>query len=419
MEKRHGKIFNLLLSIAITISLVGTCVPEVFAAGNAQDPLTAGKQIISQNYINEVPASQLEQADDLKSLVESLGDPYSAYFTEKEYDDFKNSINNTFSGVGMQIDKTDEGIVVLSVFDETPAKSAGIMAGDIILDADGHDLTSASSEEAVSFIKGDAGTMVQLEIRRGGSTFKLSVERKQITLPTVEGNILDDHIGYIKISSFGEKTSEEFNGVLSKLKVSGADSYIVDVRNNSGGYMDVVFDIAGHFIGDETVLVTRNRAGKSTVYTASGKDDLISKPVIMLINRYSASGSEILAAALKDNKKAYLIGETTYGKGVAQSMYRLPDGSYLKLTTLRFMSPSGNEINKVGVKPDMVVQDDQTGGNSSLDEARKMLNSSQNTTEMLPATGSAVDFSLLVFIGLALVFSGTCIFSSGKKKEKN
>ncbi|MHC1719527.1 MAG: S41 family peptidase [Clostridiaceae bacterium] len=417
MEKRHGKIFNLFFSLAITFALVNTCSSGAFAAGSEKDPFAAGKQIINQFYIDEVPASKIDQAEDLKSLVESLGDPYSAYFTDKEYDDFKNSINNTFSGVGMQIDKNDAGIVVLSVFDETPAKSAGIEAGDIILTVDGHDLATASAEEAVSYIKGDEGTTARLEIKRSGSIFNLNVERKKITLPTVEGHILDGHIGYIKISSFGEKTGEEFNNVLSKLKASATDSYIVDIRNNSGGYMDVVFDIAGHFIGEETVLVTRNKAGKSTVYTATDQNGVIDKPVVFLINKYSASGSEILAAAVKDNKKAYLIGETTYGKGVAQSLYRLPDGGYLKLTTLRFMSPLGNEINKAGVKPDMAVPDDPENGSSPLDEARKLLNGSKESQKMLPATGSPVDLTVVIFIGLALALSGICLVASGKKKD--
>lgn len=419
MKLLHKKILNPLLSLAISVFIMNTCSSAVYAAGSDKDSLAAAKQIINQYYIEQVPASQLDEAEDPESLVQSLGDPYSVYFTEKEYADFKNSINNTFSGVGIQIDKTDKGIVVLSVFDKTPAKSAGIEAGDILLTAGGHDLTSASAEEAVSYIKGEAGTIVELEIKRGSAVFNLDVERKQITLPTVEGKVIDGHIGYIRISSFGEKTGEEFNGVLTKLKGSGADSYIVDVRNNSGGYMDVVFDIAGHFIGEETVLVTRNNAGKSTVYTASDQYGVIGKPVILLINGYSASGSEILAAALKDNKKAYLIGETTFGKGVAQSLYGLPDGSYMKLTTLRFMTPLGHEINKEGVKPDMAVEDDEANGSSPLDEARKILNRSQQEQGMLPATGSFVDFPILIFIGLALAFSGICLFAYGKKENES
>lgn len=423
MKRKYFKALNAFLGIAVFVfmsAFCGACGVRAYAADAGNTDLDAAKQIIKQYYIEDVPDQVLNSADGLKSLVGLLNDPYSAYFTEDEYESFKNSINNTFSGIGMQIDKTDKGIVVTSVFKGTPAEAAGIKEGDVILSVDGYDLSQASAEEAISRIKGEAGTSVSLVIKRNDTVIETSAERKEIILPTVTESVLDGHIGYIVINSFGSKTTEEFESALSKLEASSVDSYIVDIRNNSGGYMDVAIDIAGRFIGDETALVTKDRNGNTTAYEASGKNGVITKPVILLTNRYSASASEILAAALKDNKKAYIIGETTFGKGVAQSLYKLPGGGYLKLTTLRFMSPLGNEINKIGVKPDMEVSD--SDGKSPLLEAEKMLNRTTTPAkkaEVLPATGSMFDFESLVSGGAVLVACGTGLFLAGRKKCDN
>jgi len=391
------KNYKKMLIVIISFALLNIINIKAFAEGNTQDSFSIGKQIIQEYYIDDVPESKLNAAKDMDSLVTSLNDPYSTYFTEKQYNDFVDSINNTFSGIGIIIDKTTEGIKVVSVFDKTPAQVAGIKTGDIIAKADGHELSGLSTEEAVNYIKGPSGTKVNLEIKRGGAVISFDVERKDIVLPTVEGEILDNHIGYIKISSFGAKTSEEFGNVLTELKKSGPDCFIIDLRNNGGGYMNVAFDIAGYFIGDNVVLKTQTKTGQSVNYNATKQKETIDKPVIYLINRYSASASEILAAAVKDYKKAFFIGEKTYGKGVAQSIFTLPDNSYLKLTTLRFVSPFGNQINKAGITPDMEIKDDTAQNIDSLKAARILFNNiSKNTDKNEQAE--------LNFAGIATMF---------------
>ena len=371
------------ISAIIFVILFTTSNIKVLAEDKTQDSFSVGKQIIQQYYIEDVPESKLNAASDMDNLVKSLNDPYSTYFTETQYNDFVNTINNSFSGIGIQIEETTEGIKVISVFDKTPAKELGITSGDIIVKADDHNLVGLSAEEAVKYIKGKSGTKVKLEIKRDGTTLVFEVERKDIVLPTVEGDILDKHIGYIKITSFGEKTSSEFDNMLLNLNKSTPDCYIIDLRNNGGGYMDVAFDIAGYFIGENVVLKTQTKSGQSTIFKATKQKETIDKPVIFLINQHSASASEILAAAVKDYKKAFFIGEKTYGKGVAQSVFTLPDNSYLKLTTLRFVSPLGNQINKVGITPDMEIKDDPDNNVDSLNAARILLSNINKGTDKI------------------------------------
>lgn len=345
---------------------------KVYAAGNPQDALNYGKELIREFYIENVNTSTLDAATDMDSLIKSLNDPYSTYFTEQQYNDFLGTINNSFSGIGIQVDKSAEGIKIVSVFDQTPAKAAGLMPGDIIVKADNHNLITLSSEEAIKYIKGPTGTFVDLQVKRNNSLLTFKVERKSIVLPTVDSMMLDNHIGYFKISSFGEKTGEEFAANLEKLGNS-PDSYIIDLRNNGGGYMDVALDIAGYFLGNNVALKTQEKSGVISNYNSKEHKTLIDKPTVFLINKYSASASEILAAAVKDYKKATFIGEKTYGKGVAQNVFILPDNSYIKLTVLEFKSPLGNKINKVGVTPDMEVVDNPEKNIDSLKAAQILL----------------------------------------------
>jgi carboxyl-terminal processing protease len=369
--KRKSKLVRAsILNIIVSFMFINAINISVLAETNSQAVLKAGKQLIQNYYIEELSKEQLNAADNIDSLVKSLNDPYSAYFTEKEYNDFTGSLNHSFAGIGVQVDSSEEGIKIVSVFEKTPAEEAGLKAGDIIIEADGRSLKGLATEEATTYIRGKAGTKVNLKIKRGQTVLSFDVERRQIVLPTVEGSILDNHIGYITITSFGETTGTEFMKVLDNLRAKSPDSYIIDLRYNPGGYMDVAFDIAGYFVGDSVASRIQARNGESETYAGVKQDYIIDKPLIFLINGYSASASEILSAAVKDYKKAFFIGEKTYGKGVGQSMFKLPDNSYLKLTTFSFVSPNGISINEVGVSPDIVIKDDPKTNIDSLAAAR-------------------------------------------------
>ena len=215
-----------------------------------------------------------------------------------------------------------------------------------------------TAEEAVKYIKGEEGTSVIISIKRGNDFVEYQVVRKVINAPTVEWEVINN-IGYISVNSFGVKTGNEFSDALKSLSLKGVSAYIVDLRYNPGGYIYSALDIGGHFIGNNTISLIEDKEKNIETYKGFYHGNTLDKPIIFLINEYSASASELLAAAIKDYKKAFFIGKTTYGKGVGQTMYGLSDGAMLKLTTIRFYSPLGNTINHVGVAPDFRVNDDK------------------------------------------------------------
>ena len=333
----------------------------VYATGEgvtASTVLDEGRELIVNYYIESVPDSALRE-DNLRDMVKELKDPYSAYLSSKEYDEFISMVDNKFSGIGVHIEIVSEGVKVLSVIEKSSAKEAEMVAGDIIIEADGHSLKGLSTEQAVRYIRGEEGTIVVLKIIREQAIIEKKVERRKVVLPTVEVGILHNRIGYIGIATFGEATPGEFRGAIEFLNKEKVDSYIIDLRYNIGGFLDSAFKVGGYFIGGNPSLEVRKKSGEIEILNAFPQDIIIDKPVIFLVNRFSASASEILTAAVKDYKKAFIIGEQTFGKGVGQSLFQLSDGSVLKLSTFKFYSPKGDEINNVGVSPDLHIKSEK------------------------------------------------------------
>lgn len=339
-----------------------------------EETLNTIKQIIKKDYVEEVP-EEVFNAKSIDELIELLGDPYTKYFSAKEYKEFTDQIDMKFVGIGVYIEMVPEGVEVVSLIEGAPAKAAGIVPGDIIISADGTSLAGMTNEEAVAYIKGVEGTAVKLKIKRGSNIIDIDVVRKEVVTPTVTGSLLNDHIGYIKLESFGTDTSEKFNEVMQSLKKQNVDCYVIDLRDNLGGYMHAALNIAGYFIGDKTAMIVEDKAKTREKLMGYKHNEQIQMPVIFLINKYSASASEILAAAVKDYGKAYFIGTNSYGKGVAQSLYEFSDGSALKTTTMRFLSPLGKTINKVGISPDLEIEEI-----NPLIVAELLLGNSKNTS---------------------------------------
>lgn len=367
------------LSLIMIFSLITLSSTQVMAAEVDGDKIIAEvKDIIKYYYVDDVSDSVYKK-DSIADILKGLNDPYSAYLTKEDYEGFINSIDNKFSGIGISIEMVQEGVKVITVFDKSPAKESEILPGDIIIEAAGRSMASLSSEEAIKYIRGIPGTFVELKIKRGQIGLSKKVERRELALPTVNSMVLNN-IGYLQLVSFGESTSAEFKTELDKLNKAKVDSYILDLRYNSGGYMNVAFDIAGYFIGGNPCLEVKDNTGAKEIVNAVDHGKVIDKPVIFLINEYSASASEILAAAVKDYKKAYFIGEKTYGKGVGQTIFQLGDENYLKLTVLQFNSPKGKVINKVGVSPDLAI-DDEKAEQDPLKLAQLLLSSSPSSTD--------------------------------------
>ncbi len=353
VSKRATGLVNIFSTIALFLGFVVSCPISVQATSSAV--LDEARTIIKTKYVNEVPDSVLN-APTIEEMVKGLNDPYSQYFSKQEEEDFINSIDNKTYGIGIYMEIIPDGVKVKNVIENSPASEAGLNDGDIIVSAEDKSLAGLTSEQASSYIKGEEGTVVNLVVKRGTSNINFNITRRAVSIPTVEGKILNDNTAYISISSFGSDTAELFTKKLQELKAKNPESYLIDLRNNGGGYMGTALNIAGNFIGENLAIIVENKQGKRVGYLAQDNGNTIDKPVIFLINEYSASASEILSAAVKDYKKAFFIGTTTYGKGVAQQIFTLSDGSSLKLTVEKFYSPKGNIIQKAGVSPDFNME---------------------------------------------------------------
>ena len=321
----------------------------------AAEPIDEVRGVLKKFYVDEIPDSVLQKPT-IDEIIKELNDPYTDYFTKEEYEDFINSINNDIVGIGIRIEYVPEGVKVISFSNDSPAKESGILEGDIITGADGTSFSGLKEGEALKYIKGKEGTYVKLSVKRGSELHNFNVKRKAVHFKTVEGKITDGNVGYISIYSFGEQTPDEFYNVLSSLKKSKPEAYIIDLRNNPGGYLNSALKMAGYFVGNKPILITEDRISGKTIYYSSGYKEVIKEPVAFLINENSASASEVLSASVKDYKRGFFIGNKTFGKGLVQTTCPISDDGVLKFTIQRFYSPYGNEINKKGIAPDLYVK---------------------------------------------------------------
>lgn len=339
---------------------VQTSASTAVQASGTSAPYTTldeARDIIKSDYANSIPDGALN-ASTIDAMVKGLNDPYSEYFTAQEYNDFVGEINNSYCGIGVYINSDPEGLGIIGVMENSPAASVGLKIGDIIVKAGGQSLKGLSIEQASAYLKGEEDTTVAIKVLRDGKYYDYIVKREVIDSPTIQGYIINNHAAYIEISSFGENTPDEFKEKLDELKKSSPDCYIIDLRNDGGGYTDSCYDIAGYFMGNNPVVKMVDKDGHADIINAVAHDEIIDKPTYFLVNQYTASASEILSAAVKDYNKAYFIGTNTFGKGCAQQMYPLSDGSVLKITVRNFYSPLGKTIQKVGITPDFAINED-------------------------------------------------------------
>ena len=296
-----------------------------------------------------------------KGLVSGLGDPYSSYMTADEYKTWKATATGEYSGIGVTFTKDENGnFAVISVEKGSPAEEAGLKAGDFITAVD--DKEYDDLDVIGNAIRGDEGSKVKLTYVRDGKEKSVTLIRQTIVQHSVEHKMMDGNIGYIRISSFIETTGDDFKEALKDIEGKSAKGLILDLRDNGGGLVNSCVEVADEFLDEGVVAYVEDRNKNRTDYEAKdGKTDL---KTVVLVNENSASASEILAAALKDNGFD-LVGQTTYGKGVIQSTAELEDGSALKLTIMQYFSPDGNAINKKGVEPDYKVKNEENSGSDT------------------------------------------------------
>ena len=315
------------------------------------------KTILDKYYLNDIDEDKVDEGA-LKGYVAALGDPYTEYIPKDEMEDYKSNLMGNYVGVGIYMAQNtkDNTIVVLSPIKYSPAEEAGILPGDIIkkingVEYKGEDMTAASNS-----IKGEEGTTVTLEIQRGQEIKTFEITRKKITTNPVVSEKLDNNIGYLEVTSFDEDTAENFKAKYEELKSQGITSLIIDLRNNGGGLVEQALKIADYIVPKgKDLLVTVDKDKKEKV-EKSEEDVLIDMPIVVLVNENSASSSEILAGALKDLNEATIVGTTTYGKGIVQSVIPLSDGSAVKITVAKYFTPNGTDIHKKGIEPDYEVE---------------------------------------------------------------
>ena len=329
---------------------------------NNQDSSISGdiskyRAIIDQYFLGEIDEQKLRDGA-IKGYIEGLGDEYSQYITKDEYADFEANVMGNYVGIGiyMAVYKNSDEIVIISPMKESPAEKAGLQSGDIITKVDGITYTGDELDTASSKIKGEEGTTVSLEIKRGEETFTVDIVRQKVIVNPVTSEVLEGNVGYISLVSFDEDCSIEFKQKYEELVSKGIKSLIIDLRNNGGGLVKEALTIADYIVPEgKDLLITVNKKENETIEKAT-KKPIVTVPVVVLVNENSASASEILAGALKDNECATIIGTKTYGKGVIQEILKLTDGSALKLTTEEYYTPSRTKINKIGIEPYIAVE---------------------------------------------------------------
>ena len=320
--------------------------------------------------INELTAyTKLYYYDDIENeklqdglytgLIDGLGDKYSVYYHAEDYQALQISTTGQYYGIGAGLsqDKDTMVVTVNKVYEGTPSESAGLLKDDVIVSVDGTEAASMELSELVKLIRGEKGTTVHLEIYRPSTEENLSfdVERQDITLPSVSHKMFEDGIGYVHIDSFETETATQFEEAVKDLEDQGMKALIIDVRYNPGGMVTAVVQILDDILPEGTVVYTEDKNGNRQDYTSSG-DTYLDYPLAVLINGESASASEILAGAVKDYQYGTLIGTTTFGKGIVQTIFPLEDGDAVKLTTAKYFTPNGNYIHGVGIEPDIELE---------------------------------------------------------------
>ena len=324
------------------------------------------RAVIDRTYINADEINEDELVEyAVKGYVAGLGDEYTEYMTPDEWEEYQETAIGNYEGIGVYLTVTQDTneIIVIAPLEESVAEKAGIQSGDIITKIDGVEYTGDQLDAATEVLHGQPGESVQLEVKRGEEILNFDITREVVRTSPIKIEMLENNIGYMQLLTFDEGITEDFISKCNTLKEQGATSIILDVRFNGGGYIDGAIGILDALLPkDSVVLITNSKAhGENTRVTENGQQ--IDLPIVVLQNQYSASSTEILTGALKDYKRATIVGTTSYGKGVLQSVYMIDDAA-LKITTDEFFTPNRNTIQGVGIEPDYVVEVEEEYVNS-------------------------------------------------------
>ena len=359
---KNNKLYTICVTVLITATL---CLMTSSAFYNGKlliKPGADAKLNVVTNLLDDYYFGDYnkEKANDdaVRAYVKAVGDPYTEYMNKSDLEQFASFVNSSYCGIGVTVQNNteDNTILVVGVFENSPAKEAGIVEGDVITKVNGTEYPGEQLDEATAVIQGEEDTEVTVTIKKSDGTEKdLTMKRKSIHVDSVESEVLEDNIGYIAIMQFSSTAAAEFKTHFDELVSKGIKALIIDVRDNTGGTTDAVESIASNFLkkGD-IIYYTSDKHGKK-MYAKCSRDGNTDLPLVVLSNGYSASASEILIASIKENDRGIIVGEKSYGKGVVQQLFEMSDDTAIKITVEKYFTPDGNDINKKGILPDYEV----------------------------------------------------------------
>ena len=312
---------------------------------------------IVENYYGDIDKKELLEAA-LEGMIDALDDPYSSYLDENDSSTFNTTLNGSYEGIGVEIvNDINKNIIVTQVFEDTPAHNAGIKPLDIIEKVNDTQVSGMTTSDFVAMVKNITDSTFSLTLKRGEETITATLSRKKVTLSSVSSKVIEHDnkkIGYMYISIFAMNTDTQFKNKLKELEKDGINSLIIDLRGNSGGHLTAVENMISEFLDKDKVIYQMETKSKTTKYYSKG-DETKTYPIVVLVNNDSASASEMMSAALKESYGATIVGTTTYGKGTVQELQDSNEGQY-KITTKKWLTPNGNWINEVGIKPDYEIE---------------------------------------------------------------
>ena len=373
---------NIIFILIITIFLFQKSFSENDNIYDKIDVFSEVLEKINQEYVDDVDQSKNMDAA-INGLLQSL-DPYSAYMTPESFESMQTETSGEFGGLGIEVGMEAGVVKVISPIDNTPASKAGLKAGDYIVKIGGTQVQGKTLTEAVDLMRGPVGSSLEITVRRIGKKKALvfNITREIIKVQSVKSKIIDNNVGYIRLTSFNENSSQQIKNAISKFnKNKNLNSFILDLRNNPGGLLSQAIKISDFFLENGEIVSTKSKRSSENRKWFAKKGDLIDgKSIIVLINYGSASASEIVAGALKDHKRAIIIGENSYGKGSVQSIIPLKNKGAIRLTVSKYYLPSGKSISEIGITPDIEVEESaadfkiNTDTDNQLNFAIKLLN---------------------------------------------
>lgn len=343
-------------------------------------PFWESWQILHDEYVDQPLDDTALMRGAITGMMQSLGDQHSSYMDPQEYKDANISINGQYEGIGAWVDTTGEYLTITNPMKGSPAEKAGLQPGDEIRAIDGEDMTGINPELVRLKVIGPAGSKVHLSVKRTDveNLMEFDIVREHINIPSVTGEITEDNLAYITITTFGDNTSADLRRILGDLMAQNPKGLILDLRDNGGGYLTTAIDVASQFIGDGVIMYEQYGDGTKDTYTAKKGGLATDIPMVVLVNEFSASASEIVAGAIQDRGRAQLVGVTTFGKGSVQNWIPLSDDQgAIRVTIAKWLTPNGNTIHKIGLTPDEVVErtadDIKAGLDPQMDAAVELL----------------------------------------------